>query len=79
MKKNKIKIFFVIPTLMAGGAQRIMAFLSKNLDYNVFDCTLIVIGTKSNMAYDITDMKIKFLNKKSFNFNSYINQIYFSE
>ena len=63
MKDNKIKIFFVIPTLSAGGAERIMAFLSKNIDSSVFDSTLCVIGPNLKVAYDITNMKIKFLKK----------------
>ena len=63
MAKDNIKILFVIPTLMAGGAERIMTFLSKNLDNIIFDSTLIVIGSQREIAYDTTNMKIIFLNK----------------
>lgn len=63
MSQNTIKILFIIPTLMAGGAERIMTFLSKNLDDIVFDSTLIVIGSQQGVSYDIKNMKIKFLNE----------------
>jgi hypothetical protein len=64
LKNNKIKILFVIPTLTAGGAERIMSFLSKNLDASIFDCSLLVVGSQQNIAYDVENMNIKFLNKK---------------
>ncbi len=63
MIEKKIKIIFIIPTLTAGGAQRIMAFLAKNLDKTVFDAYLIVIGKKENVAYEIDGIKVIFLNK----------------
>ncbi|HEA22211.1 hypothetical protein LCGC14_1567940 [marine sediment metagenome] len=63
MKTKKINIIFVIPTLTAGGAQRIMAFLSRNLNQQKFSTTLIVLGSNKGLAFDIKDMRVIFLNK----------------
>ncbi|MET7030260.1 glycosyltransferase [Sediminicola luteus] len=63
MAKDNIKILFVLPTLMAGGAERIMTFLTKNLDNTIFDCTLIVIGSQQEIAYDTANLRIIFLNR----------------
>ena len=49
---------------MAGGAERVISFLSNNLDTDAFDCILVVIGTDKNMAYDIKKSKVKFLNEE---------------
>ena len=61
--EKKIKVLFFIPNLMAGGAERVMTFLSKNLDKIYFDSILVVIGSKEEIAYDISGMKIEFLNE----------------
>jgi glycosyltransferase involved in cell wall biosynthesis len=62
--KNKIKVFFIIPTLFAGGAERVMSFVSQNLDKEKFDVTLIVIGYEKDGKYDISGITVKYLNKK---------------
>ncbi|MBU3024411.1 glycosyltransferase [Zobellia galactanivorans] len=63
MKKDKIKVILVIPNLMPGGAERIMAFLSKNLSTKHFDTKLLVLGPQSSTAYDINGVNVSFLNK----------------
>tara|TARA_R100001369_G_scaffold85726_1_gene119630 strand:- start:3232 stop:4344 length:1113 start_codon:yes stop_codon:yes gene_type:complete len=60
---KRLKIFFIIPTLTAGGAERIMSYLAENLDDKKFDSKLIVIGNDKNPAYTITKSKVLFLNK----------------
>lgn len=61
---KKIKILFFIPNLMAGGAERVISFLTNNLNPKKFDCTLIVIGWEEDLAYEIDKTKVKFLDKE---------------
>ncbi|TXE04834.1 glycosyltransferase [Gelidibacter salicanalis] len=62
--KSKIKVFFIIPNLYAGGAERVMSFVSQNLNTAKFDVTLIVIGFKKDNRYSITKIPVIYLNKK---------------
>ncbi len=59
----KIKILFTLPTLHAGGAERIMSFVAQNLDKEKFDATLVVIGLKKESKYNVTGCPVIFLNK----------------
>ena len=61
MQKNKIS--FIIPTLKAGGAERVMSFVAQNLNKNKFDVTLVVVGNKTNTSYDVKGVNIFFLEK----------------
>jgi glycosyltransferase involved in cell wall biosynthesis len=61
---KKIKIFFVLPTLYAGGAERVISFVSQNLDKKKFDTKLIVIGFEKDSKYDVSGIPVVFLNKK---------------
>ena len=36
----KTKVLFIIPTLMNGGAERVLVNLVNNLDFNIFDVTV---------------------------------------
>ena len=58
---KKIKVFITIPNLSAGGAEKVMTFLAKNINRKKFETTLIVIGKQENSAYDTTDINIKYL------------------
>lgn len=60
---KKIKIFFVLPTLHAGGAERVMSFLSENIDETQFYSSLIIVGHKKNSKYDVNKIPVHFLNK----------------
>ncbi|KAB5491517.1 MULTISPECIES: glycosyltransferase [Flagellimonas] len=57
------KICFVLPSLRAGGAERVISFLASNLDKSEFKASLIIIGNKVDAAYDIKDVPVFFLNK----------------
>lgn len=59
----KSKIFFILPTLHAGGAERIMSFVAQNLDKQKFDTTLIVIGLEIESKFVVTGCPVIFLNK----------------
>ncbi|WP_340077591.1 glycosyltransferase [Leptobacterium sp. I13] len=62
MKKKK-KIVFIIPSLRAGGAERIMSFIAENLNKEFFETTLLVIGSEENASYRVTKIPVVFLNK----------------
>lgn len=60
---EKLKIVFVLPTLAAGGAERILSFLSEHLDKNNFKTILLILGKKSDAVFEIENTKTEFLNK----------------
>ncbi|PCJ92306.1 MAG: glycosyl transferase [Flavobacteriaceae bacterium] len=60
---KKPKILFAIPTLGAGGAQRIVSFLAQNIDSENFEKHLLVVGKSSEAAFDIDHKQTTFLNK----------------
>lgn len=59
----KIKIAFIIPSLRAGGAERVMSFIAKNVDKNRFDTTLLIAGHNKKASYDIEGLKLVFFSK----------------
>lgn len=64
MPLNKpIKIVFILPTLLAGGSERIVSYLAQNIDKTRFEATLLVIGHSAESSYDIKDIKVVFLEK----------------
>jgi len=63
MNQNHIKILFILPSLAAGGAERIMSFVAQNLDENKFDIKLIVIGFKERTVYNTNNLTVVYLNK----------------
>ncbi|WP_400078925.1 glycosyltransferase [Winogradskyella sp. R77965] len=60
---SPIKVTFILPTLFAGGSERIFSFLAQNIDKDRFETTLLVIGKSSDAAYDIKGIKVVFLEK----------------
>ena len=63
MTEKKIKIAFFLPTLGAGGAERVMSFLAQKLDPESFDTTLVVIGFEKDKKYDVSGVNVVFLNQ----------------
>ena len=63
MNKQKIKITFVIPSLAAGGAERILSFVAQNINKNTFQPTLLVVGFEKDTVYDVSDLDVIYLNK----------------
>ncbi|WP_163515717.1 glycosyltransferase [Gelidibacter japonicus] len=59
----KNKVFFIIPTLFAGGAERVISFVAENLNKEKFDVKLYVIGFEKDSKYDIKDLPVYYLNK----------------
>ena len=63
MISSKIKITFVLPSLAAGGAERILSAISQNLDPTKFDPELVVIGFEKDTVYNVSDVAVTYLNK----------------
>lgn len=60
----KIKILFVLPSLRAGGAERVMSFIAANINKKEFETTLIITGNSKDQSYEIeNDTNLVFLNK----------------
>lgn len=64
MDSERIKIIFILPHLKAGGAERVVSFIYNNIDKNIFEPHLIVIGFEKDNIYPIIDLNITYLNKK---------------
>lgn len=61
--RMKPKIYFIIPTLFAGGAERIISFVAENLSNDKFYVKLIVIGFEKESKYDVSNTNVLFMNK----------------
>jgi glycosyltransferase involved in cell wall biosynthesis len=59
----KTKVLFILPTLTAGGAERVISFVAQNIDNSIFESTLLVTGYRKDAAYDIKGIQVKFLEK----------------
>lgn len=64
MSEKKIKIVFILPTLTAGGAQRVMSFVAQKINRTKFDVTLLIIGFEKDTKYHVGETKTLYLNKK---------------
>ena len=63
MKTNKIKIFFILPSLKAGGAERVISFVSQSIDKKKFEPFLLVAGFEKESVYDVSDIQVFYFNK----------------
>ncbi len=63
MANSKIKILFILPSLRAGGAERVISFISNNIDKSKFEPVLIVFGFEKDNSYSIKDTTTIYLNK----------------
>lgn len=60
----KKKVLFILPSIVAGGAERVITFISQNLDSDSFDSTLLIINKKTPNDYELNnELKTIFLNK----------------
>ena len=62
--KDKEKILIILPSLAAGGAERVMSFVAQNINADQFDSHLLIIGNKSESIYAFNEIHTTFLNKK---------------
>ncbi|TBN06522.1 glycosyltransferase [Hyunsoonleella flava] len=61
---KKIDIVFVLPSLVAGGSERITSFVAENIDLNKFNSKLLIAGFEHDAAFDIKNIEVIYLNKK---------------
>jgi glycosyltransferase involved in cell wall biosynthesis len=59
----KIKIIFILPSLVPGGAERVMSFVSQHIDKEKFEPLLLIAGFNKDVAYDVSKVQVKYLNK----------------
>lgn len=60
---KKIKLIIVLPSLVAGGAERVMSFVANNISKEFFDTTLWVAGIPSETVYKVDNVEVKYFNK----------------
>lgn len=61
--KSRKKIIFVIPSLKAGGAERIMTFVSQHLNSTQFETKMVVLGYMKDTVYKTEDLSVIYLKK----------------
>jgi glycosyltransferase involved in cell wall biosynthesis len=64
MQKPKINIVFVLPTLAAGGAERVLSFIAQNINFEKFNPTLLITGFEKDAAFTVENINVIFLEKK---------------
>lgn len=57
------KLLIILPTLRAGGAERVLSFIAQNIDKNEFNTHLLVLGKSEEAAYDLGNSNFTFLNR----------------
>ena len=60
---HKPIVYFILPTLYAGGAERVISFVSQNINKEKFCVKLIVIGFEKDSKYTIDNVPVIYLNK----------------
>ena len=61
---NTKNALLVVPSLVGGGAERVMTYLCEDLENNGYKTTLVIIGQKSPIQYEINKKtKLVYLNK----------------
>lgn len=58
-----IKILFILPSLKAGGAERVVSFIAQHLDKSKFTPSLLIVGFEKDAAFEVKDIDIHYLNK----------------
>lgn len=63
MKDNRLKILFILPSLKAGGAERIISFVSSSIDRTKFHSILLVLGNIEDAVYPVEGIEVHYLSK----------------
>lgn len=64
MKDKRLKILFILPSLKAGGAERIISFVSTSIDKTKFHSILLVLGNIEDAVYPIDGIEVHYLSKR---------------
>lgn len=54
---------FILPSLAAGGAERVISFVSQNIDKEIFCPILIISGFEKDTVYEVNKIETIYLNK----------------
>ena len=60
---NKVKVVFVLPDLVSGGAERVMSYIANNISKEQFDTSLWLAGHEKDSAYNVDSIEVKYFNK----------------
>ncbi|MDG5491656.1 glycosyltransferase [Psychroserpens sp. SPM9] len=58
-----IKIVFILPSLKAGGAERVVSFIAQHLDKTKFKPILLIVGFEKDAVFSVDGVETHFLNK----------------
>lgn len=57
-----MKITFILPSLKAGGAERVVSFLAQNLNKEKYIVNLIIIGFEKDNFFNVSNVNVTYLN-----------------
>lgn len=60
---TKKKVCFVLPSLGAGGAERVISYVAQNVDASKFEAELVIIGFEKDSQFNIEGIDLHYLNK----------------
>lgn len=61
---SRLKVILVIPSLRAGGAERVMTFIATHIDKQIFAPILVITGTTADASYQVEGIPLITLNKR---------------
>jgi glycosyltransferase involved in cell wall biosynthesis len=59
----KIRVLMVLPSLRAGGAERVISFISQNLSRERFEVLLVIAAPETENSYNVNNVNTVYLNK----------------
>lgn len=61
---NKKKVLFILPSLKAGGAERVISYIASKMRTNIFEVKLIVLGFEKDTVYETGNLEVQYLEKE---------------
>jgi glycosyltransferase involved in cell wall biosynthesis len=59
----KQKVLLVLPSLGAGGAERVISFVAENLNRNKFEVRLLISASANENKFQVNNVEIEYLNQ----------------
>ncbi|MEW4924508.1 glycosyltransferase [Algibacter sp. 2305UL17-15] len=63
MNSQKTKVIFFLPSLSAGGAERVMSYIAQHINNQKYNVTLAVVGFEKDNAFEVHNIDVIYLNK----------------